>query len=153
MVDEIICVQNTSYADYFENAKKNTVFMLSKKLAENTWNRVVHDGSSSYFDLPDDCWIVTNKTTPIGRWIEAYNNDDNAAVEKSLRAAVDWSDDTLINFFAKNKIVFRTSWLDFLHYWDGFLAAEDDCPMVIPENTPRKEAILFRPIGNIIKIG
>lgn len=153
MGDEFICVKDTDYADYFENAGKNRVFLLNEKLAENAWNREVCDGTSSYFDLPDDCWIVDGKAVQIGRWMEAYNNDDNAAVEKLLRAAVDWSDDIFIKFFAKKKIVFRALWGDFLRYWDEFIAVEDDCSMVIPENESCKEAILFRPIGDIVKIG
>lgn len=153
MSDEFTCVQDTDYGEYFENAGENTVFLLSQNMAERTWNSEVHASTSSYFDLPDDCWIIASKSVPIGRWMEAYNNDENPMVEKSLRASVDWSDDIFIKFFAKKTSVFRVKWKDFLHYWDEFIAVEDDCPIVIPENESHKEAILFRPIGDIVKIG
>lgn len=153
MSEELTCVQDTGYSEYFENAGRNTVYLLSENMAESAWNREVHVGTSSYFDLPDDCWIISSESLPIGRWMEAYNNDDNPVVEKLLRAAVDWSDDIFIKFFAKKKSVFRVRWKEFLHYWDEFIAVEDDCPIVIPENGSGKEAILFRSIGDIVKIG
>ena len=153
MSEEFICVQDTDYREYFENAGINTVFLLSENMAESAWNREIHIGASSYFDLPDDCWIIASVAVPIGRWMEAYNNDNNLLVEKLLRAEVGWPDDIFIKFFAKKKIVFRARWKDFLHYWDEFIAVEDDCPIVIPEKSPNKEAILFRPIGDIVKIG
>jgi hypothetical protein len=74
-------------------------------------------------------------------------------VEELLRGVFDWQDNRIIRFYAKKKIVFQTRWCDFLNFWDEFLAIEDDCPIVIPENGSGKEAILFRPIGDIVKIG
>jgi hypothetical protein len=85
--------------------------------------------------------------------MEAYNDDDNATVEKLLRGRVNWSDDTTIRFFVKKSIVFQTRWCEFLRFWDEFISAEDDCPIIIPENGARKEALLIRPIGDILKIG
>ncbi len=153
MIVEMNCVQDTSYGEFFENAGKNTVFLLIDEEAEKAWTSEVDANSSSYFDLPDDCWIITDKSNSIGSWMEAYNNDDNAAVERLLRASVDWPDDAVIKFFAKNKIVFQSRWCDFLRFWDEFIAAEDDCPIVIADNCSGKEALIFRPIGDIIKIG
>jgi hypothetical protein len=153
MDSDLICVQDTDYGEYFEKTEKNTVFLLSGETAEKAWNAEVHANSSSYFDLPDDCWIVANKYCFVGGWMEAYNNDDNVVVEELLRRAIEWPDDTIIRFFAKKKIVFQTRWCHFLRFWDGFIAVEDDCPILIPENGSGKEAIIFRPVGDIIKIG
>lgn len=147
-----ICVQDTDYGRCFQSVRKNTVFLLDEKLAASAWDHEVCAGSSSYFNLPDDCWLVFGKAVSIGRWMEAYNNDDNEILEQLLRAAVDWPDNTFIKFFAKKKIVFRTHWCDFLKHWDEFIAFEDDCPIVIPENFLNKEALLFRPIGDVIKV-
>ena len=153
MEDELVCVQDTSYGEYFENAGKESVFLLSEEMAEESWKNEIHPDSSSYFNLPDDCWVVSGKTNSIGNWIEAYNSDDNYVVERSLREAVDWDDNTNVKFFAKKNIVFQARWCEFLRFWDGFIAVEDDCPIVIPENGARKEALIFRPIGDILKIG
>jgi len=152
VANELVCVQDTDYDEYFEHAGKNTVFLLEDGMAEKAWKCEIDANSSSYFDLPDDCWIITSKSYSLGRWMEAYNNDDNAAVEELLRDAVDWPDNTIINFFAKKKTIFQTRWCDFLHFWDEFIAVEDDCPIVISESGAGKEALLFRPIGDIIKI-
>lgn len=153
MSDKLVCVQSTDYYDYFESVKKNTVFLLNPHMAEMAWESEIYANSSSYFNLPDDCWIVASKSHLIGNWMVAYNNDDNASVERILRETVDWSDSTVIKFFVKNTIVFQAKWCDFLNYWDEFIAVEDDCPIIIPENGAGKEALLFRAIGDIIKIG
>ena len=153
MTNDLICVQDTVYDEYFENIERNTVFLLSGEAAERAWNLEVYPNSSSYFDLPDDCWIVAVQSRPIGQWLEAYNNDDNALVEELLRGALNWPDTTILKFFAKKKIVFQASWCDFLRWWDEFIAIEDDCPIIIPENGSGKEALVFRPVGDILKIG
>ena len=153
MSEDLICVQNIDYGEYFEKAGKGTVFLLSGETAEKIWDSEIYANSTSYFNLPDDCWVVSSKSSLIGNWIEAYNNDDNDAVEELLRRAIDWRDDVIIRFFAKKKIVFQTKWCDFLCYWDEFLAVEDDCPIILPKDNSRKEALVFRPIGDILKIG
>jgi len=153
MADDITCIQETEYGDYFEKAGKNTIFLLSKESAVNAWNFKVNSNSSSYFNLPDDCWIVANKSYSIGNWMEAYNSDDSGYVEGLLRSAVNWSDDAIIRFFVKKRIVFQASWCNFLRFWDEFIAVEDDCPIIIPVKSSAKEALVFRPIGDILKIG
>jgi hypothetical protein len=153
MADNLICVQDTDYGEYFDNVGKNIVFLLKEESAEKAWHSEVHATSSSYFNLPDDCWIVASKSDSIGNWMEAYNSDNNVAVEELLREALDWPDNAIVKFFAKKRIVFQTKWRDFLRYWDDFIAVEDDCPIIIPENCSGKEALVFRPIGDILKIG
>ena len=153
MADKLVCVQKTHLNEYFENSDKITIFLLDEKLAESAWKRNIHFDSSSFFDLPDDCWIITSKVVQVGHWMEAYNEGNDATVGKLLRKAVDWNDDFYIYFFAKKKIVFRTQWHNFLQHWDDFIAIEDDCPIVTPECDLCKEAIVFRPIGDFLKIG
>lgn len=153
MIEDLICVQDTDYGEYFEKAGSNTVFLLGEKSAEAAWDSEVYGNASSYFNLPDDCWIVSGESNSIGDWMDSYNNDENSAVEKLLREAVDWSDDAIVRFFVKKKIVFQSNWRDFLRYWDEFLAIEDDCPILLPRCSYRKEALLFRSVGDIFKIG
>lgn len=149
----MIPVQNSFYSEFFEKAEKETVFLLSEEEAKDAWSNEIDKSSSSYFDLPDDCWIVTSESVSVGRWVEAYNDDDNLGLARKLRTAVFWGDDMVIKFFAKNKIVFQAKWIDFLKYWDEFISAEDDCPIVIPEFRDAREALLFRPIGDVLKVG
>lgn len=149
----MIPVQNSFYSEFFEKSEKDTVFLLSEEEAQYAWNSKIDNRSSSYFDIPNDCWVVASKSVLVGRWIDAYNNDDNVGLADKLRTAVSWSDDTIIRFFAKKKIVFQSKWCDFLEFWDEFIAVEDDCSIVIPESIDTREALLFRPIGDILKIG
>jgi Protein of unknown function (DUF2947) len=149
----MIPVQDSFYSEYFERAKEKTIFLLNEEEAKCVWGNKIDRSSSSYFDLPDDCWLVANESISVGRWIEAYNSDDNVEFAGKLRAAVSWSDDTIIQFLAKNKIIFQAKWCDFLECWDEFIAAEDDCPIVIPQSNDVQEALLFRPIGDVLKIG
>lgn len=151
MKDVLTCVLDTEYSDYFDDADKDSIFLLNEGAAKDVWNRKIHYGSSSFFNLPNDCWIAASKSISIGRWIEAYNKGDAKIVEKLLREAVDWSDDWYIYFLARSKVVFRMQWNVFLRHWDSLISIEDDCPIVIVESAPRQEAILFRPIGDILK--
>lgn len=153
MSDTLTCVKKTFYSEYFEEVISNVVFLLDKESAKKAWEKNVGIGSESYFDLPDDSWLIEGQKIEIGRWMEAYNTDDILLVKKLLASHVGWQDETVVNFFVNNEIVFITKWKDFLQYWDSFIAIEDDCPIVIPDilNKNRK-AIIFRPIGDIVKI-
>lgn len=117
------------------------------------WNKKIHQGSSSYFQLPDNNWVTANKLQSIGRWIEAYNNGNTTMVEKLLRKNVSWSDDEYVYFFAKSTIAFQMKWSYFLCFWDEFLAIEDDCPIIVLAENSKKEALLFRAIGDILRVG
>lgn len=109
-----ICVQDTEYGRCFQSVGRNTVFLLDEELAGSAWSHEIYASSSSYFNLPDDCWLVFGRTVSIGRWIEAYNNDDNEILERLLRASVDWPDNTFIKFFAKKKLYFVRAGVIFL---------------------------------------
>lgn len=149
----MICVQNTFFAYYFDKTGDDTVFLLSEAEAEKAWRAEIHAESTSYFNIPDKSWLVTTQSESLGRWEDAYNGDDNAVVEEILRGAIDWNDDDIVKFFVNIKTVFQTTWRDFLRLWDEFLAVDDDCPIVVPEGGSGKEAIIFTPMGEIIKVG
>lgn len=152
MSDEMTCVKDTEYGYYFDNIEKSTAFLLREDLAKDAWGHKIHKGSTSYFRLPDDCWITSGKWAFVGTWVDAYNEDQNAIVEDFLRTAVDWPDDISIIFFANGLTAFRTQWRTFLKYWDEFISVEDDCPILMPETGDRKGAIMFTPGGDIIRI-
>lgn len=152
MSDEMTCVKDTHFVYYFDNIDKNTVFVLRDDLATDAWDREIHKGTTSYFRLPDNCWIISSKRDLVGYWVEAYNTENNAVVENFLRMAVDWPNDIFVIFFANGATAFRTTWRSFLRYWDEFIAIEDDCPILIPETGIRKEAIIFTPGGDILRI-
>jgi len=152
MSENLIPIEETFYSDYFEGLECQGVFLLREDKAKLAWSQEIEPNSSSYFDLSDECWIVKGKPLFVGRWLEAFNNDDNNIVAEALRSTVQWSDETVIKFFAKKNAVFQTTWGEFLKVWDGFLTAEDDCPIIIPEFNNSRLAFLFRPIGDILFI-
>jgi len=145
-------VQDTFYKDYFEGNNCGTIFLLGKKNANYVWNNEISPNTTSYFDLPDDCWVVSHKSILIGNWMDSYG-DDASLVSIILKQAVTWDEKTIVKFFVKKDTVFECKWEDFLASWDDFISVEDDCPLVIPDKNSNHEAILFTPIGNIIKIG
>ncbi len=155
MTNEMTCIKDTEFSQYFENATKNTIFRLEEESSEKAWDSEIHQGSSTFSLLPDNCWVVPKPNNiSIGKWIEAYDNGNNFAVEEILRESFDWPDDTIIRYFLDRSFVLQVKWCDFLRYWDDFLALEDDCPIVIPQNGLRRnEAIIFDPSGYIFKIG
>lgn len=152
MSDEMTCVKDTVNNYYFDKIEKNTVFLLRDDLAKEAWDRKIDKGSTSYFRLSKGCWITSDNREIVGHWVEAYNNDNNAIVEKFLRRTVDWVDDSFILFFPDGLTAFRTRWRSFLQFCDDFLAFEDDCPIVMLEPDGGREAIVFAPTGYIIKI-
>ncbi len=150
--DELTSVLDSDYKDYFEGANSRDVYLLSKTCANAAWEEAIDSKAKSYFDLPDDNWVVTCNSTSIGDWMTSYNDDERKPVSKILRRNVNWPEDTIIHFFVNRDIVFQSTWFNFIEAWDDFIAVEDDCPMIVPTTGKTEGAILFRPIGDICKI-
>lgn len=149
MSNELIAVENSEYEDYFENIKSDSVFLLSKSLAIDTWEKIIDLGAASYFSLPDDHWIVKSESKAIGEWFDAYNNDKPFKVAKVLKKHTNWSLSSKVWYFISKKVSFETTWETFLLHWDDFLAIDDDCPIVVCDSIDIKEAIVFKPMGAI----
>lgn len=151
MSENLNPVESTQYKDFFDDVPEKAVFVYEKSCGEALWEDVIGKESSSYFNLPDDNWVVSKTSRKIGEWIEAYNNDENRIVADALQKELDWSFDTKVRFFGKKSVVLETSWKNFLQYWDGFIALEDDCPILVKEGV-RETGLLFRGIGDILLI-
>jgi len=153
MSNILTCVKKSFYSQYFEEVISDVIFLLDRNSAKQAWEKKVDKKSESYFDLPDNSWLIEGKTFKIGRWMEAYNTDDIVLVKKMLTSHVTWMDEAIIYFFVNKKISFLTQWKFFLKYWDNFIAIDDDCSIVIPDKiNENREAIIFRPIGDIVRI-
>lgn len=153
MNDRLIPVQDSFYKEYFDDIDKTKIFLLKEEYANSAWADEIDSNSTSYFDLPNDCWIVKATSISIGDWIDAYNSDNNAIVANMLLSAIDWDEGEKIRFYVKKGIVFQAKWSDFLQFWDDFVAVEDDCPIVVSESSRQQQALIFRPVGDVIKIG
>ena len=149
---DLQAVLNSPYKDYFETAGASDVYLLSKSKANNFWDNAVEEKIDSFFKLPNDNWIVNSVSVKIGEWISAYNADEKKPVSQVLRKNIAWDESSTIWFLVNRDIAFQTTWNNFIELWDDFIAIEDDCPLILPNN-PRKEgALIFSSIGHILKI-
>jgi hypothetical protein len=150
--EEKEAIENTLYKVCFESIPYNSIFLLSEVEASNLWSEYISINSRSYFDLHDNCWVIKSKQIVVGDWLTYYNTDDNDSLTILLKKIFNWADEELIRFFANRNCVIETNWKYFLKYWDCFLAVNDDCPIVIPNDSRFTEAILFKPNGHVLKI-
>ena len=151
MSENLNPVELTQHKDFFDDVPTNTVFVYERSCGEALWEDVIGMKSSSYFSLPDENWVISKGSRKVGEWMEAYNNDENKQVADVLQRELGWILETKIRFFGKKSVVLETSWQNFLLYWDGFLALEDDCPIVVKDGDI-ETGILFRGIGDILVI-
>ena len=143
-------VNETIYNDMFEDSEGSRVFLLSPSKANAVWESYIDPVATSYFSLPDDNWVIHNEQLKSTDWIEFYNSGNSKGFADIIQNSVNWAEDTEVFYFAKKSIVFSSSWKVFLNCWHGFLASEDDCPLLMPKKG--REALMFRPIGDVIKI-
>ncbi|WP_062269767.1 DUF2947 family protein [Endozoicomonas arenosclerae] len=149
---ESLPVERTRYREYFDSIPRNSIFLLDKGVSELFWDKEISNKGASYFKLPNDCWLVSGESDLIGSWLDFYNKSDNIPVSNILKSKFKWSDKETVRFCISKCIILESSWSVFLEFWDDFLAIDDDCPILIPSNPINREAILFRPIGDILKV-
>lgn len=148
----LIPLRNTTFMEFFEDIECKDIFLLSKDGANRLWNSYFDKNAKSYFSLPDDNWVISGKKKLIGTWLEAYNCDNNQAVSSILRKEITWRKSQVIWFCVSKEIIFQSHWHFFLKHWDCFVAVEEDCPIVVSQESNQKLALLFRPIGDMYKI-
>lgn len=142
-------IESTAYNEYFEAADANSIFELSPAEASKHWTKAIDLHARSYFELPNDNWLVASNTTVIGRWIEAYNTGNLDFVATILNRYLNWKNHDLVRYYISKSIVLETQWPFFLKHWDGFLAADDDCPILLKVGEEPQKAIVFTPLGDI----
>ncbi len=117
--------------------------LLSSANAQTVWSTRFAPGAHCYFVLPDDCWACTAEWRSLGEWQPDYAGGDTERVGRSLRTSLPWTDSTAVLFCGRTSSTIRTTWRTFLQGWDAFLSAEDDAPIVIPEDPTIDGAVLF----------
>lgn len=153
MLDKsLIPIENTTFRDYFEDIQPREVFLLGKEDAKELWQTRIDENATSYFNLPDNSWVVTSRNEHLGTWIEAYNSDNNEAVSDILKKKFAWTIDMTVWFCVSKEIIFESSWGFFLKHWDCFIAIEEDCPILLGQEEPTEQALFFRAIGDMYKI-
>ena len=141
------------YQQYFEELKDKEVFLLSNTESYKIWSQNIDKKADSFFRLPDNNWIVIADQRLIGKWIDEYNLDRYELIFDLLNKSFpSWAEGDTV-WFCINKItVIETSWLCFKKQWINFISCEDDCPILINTNKSLC-AIIFRPVGDFLKIG
>jgi Protein of unknown function (DUF2947) len=99
--------------------------------------------------LENDSWIISSQEIGLATWIDAYNEDDSIPVKQVFELRINWKLSDSILFFISRLLVIETTWEIFMKNWTSFLECDDDCPLIINRSIHRKEAIIFKPIGNI----
>ena len=158
MTFDEVPVRESDFALYFDENNNEfellaaRVFLLAPEKADRVWRKYISEDANTYFQLPDSSWLVERNLEKIGRWLEAFNSGDRSTIEKLLFSSVDWAQDERVLFCARRNSILRTEWRVFAAIWDCFLCFEDDCPILIRENSDESEALLFTPGGDIQKI-
>jgi|RhiMetdeSRZDD1v2_1073273.scaffolds.fasta_scaffold52333_2 DUF2947 family protein len=145
-------ILESEYSEYFSDATVNSVFLLSINESQNIWNNNIDQKADSYFRLPDDNWLVVTEQIIIGDWKEDFNANKVQDVQQLLNRSVTWNDEDIVLFCIRKNKILETNWSEFKRLWINFILCEDDCPILINHQI-KGCAILFRPIGDIAKIG
>ena len=144
-------IKNTDYSDNFDGPLGETVYQLSLSESAAIFDVAFGEEEKSFSSFSDDHWFVKADCQAVGRWIEAYNADENEPVSFVLKESMSWEEDMDIYFCVSRMIVLKTSWKNFVENWDSFLACEDDCPIVI-QDVKKREALMFTSMGEIRQI-
>jgi hypothetical protein len=145
-------IEHTTFSDYFDGVSSNEVYQLDKEEANFLWVSNIDDKAKSYFDLPDENWLVEGSETQLGDWQRAYNEGDNESVASVLESSFGWIDNNSIFFCISKDLILRCTWKIFLEHWDSFVAAEDDCPIIFSEHGEDSAALIIMAIGDICRI-
>ncbi|WP_444940664.1 DUF2947 family protein [Microbulbifer sp. ZKSA004] len=148
---KLIPVEISDFREYFEGSGQE-IYLLAEDSAADVWEKNIDPKASSYFSLPDHSWIVDGKLTLLGNWLEPFNAGEKKDISSLMKDNFQWSDECTVGYFIKKKLVFQTTWLKFRENWDDFLSIEDDCCLLCPIDEDFEEAILFRAIGDFLKI-
>lgn len=146
-----ISVQKSQYSEEFDGEYNIEVSVLSKEEAILVWNMYIDSKAASFFNLPDNNWIIASSRYSLGDWLKEFNSSKNDNVKSALSSEVQWNDGDIIWYCISKFLVLESTWKTFKDNWINFLSCEDDCPIIINKNCCGT-AILFRPIGDFIKI-
>jgi hypothetical protein len=149
-MDKNLLIAESEYSEAFEGKDSDGIVLLTKNNALKVWQNHIDAKATSFFSLPNDNWIIKSNHVVIGQWLSDFNNNKGQDVEARLHASVSWNNNDRVWFCISKFLVIEAFWYDFKRLWMNFLECEDDCPILL--NSKKANcAILFFPIGNIIK--
>ena len=157
-INQINLKQRTSilssmFSDDFAGVRSDNIYLLSNIESERIWTTYIDKSANSFFRLPDENWLITSKRSIIGEWMENYNASETKRIENLLNSEFPNLQNDSITWFCLNKnSIIESQWIDFKTLWINFLQCEDDCPILL-NSSQLSCAIIFRPVGDILKIG
>lgn len=144
-------LSSSIFRDYFSDKADDKVFLLSNEDSEKIWTEKIDKKANSYFRLSDNNWLISDKSELIGKWIEDFNEEKMENVKSLLDNKLGWEDNDTIWYCINKNTVLETLWSSFKVLWIEFLYSGDDCPIILNSNIDY-QAIIFRPIGDFVKI-
>ncbi len=150
MNNNLISIKNTHFKEYFSSEIYDEVFLLDTKDANLFWHSYIGENTTSYFNLPNDNWIIKEERIFLAEWITYYNEDNNISISTILKNQISCDNDATIWFCMSKELILKSNWKVFLEHWDCFIAIDDDCPIILIEN--EAQSLLFTSIGGLYKI-
>ena len=150
----IVC---SPLSDYFDDLPTNLlqdINYLDSEEAGAAWKIWGDHKARGLYDLPLDSWVLQVPWHCIGRWIDAYNRQDNSAVvPETIIKASGWALDQPLLLIQDSKNIIQVRLMDFSRCWDALLAAFDDGPLLVPAGSIFVSGSVFRFIllGNILQ--
>ncbi len=144
-------IYDTKCSEYFDDVSGLNINLHDEKESEVIFRELVSTEGTSWFDLPDQCWLVTSEKSNCGRWLESYNNKNLDEVSSAMSEHSGWVNSEVVYFISGYRCVLSSSWGEFLDNWNLFLSFYDDCPIVVDKKAS-SSAFIFTPMGAILSI-
>ena len=151
MKDKIKVQDSKFYSEYFDNLQEEDIYVFLKAKSQEIWKSLFDEKAKSYFQLPNNNWIIKSKEIHLGTWIDDYNDDISKNVSNKLENTINWKDDDKILFCINDSSIIESSWLNFKTSWIDFLSCEDDAVLIVNPNN-LKTALIFYSIGTFFKL-
>lgn len=145
-------ISRSRFANEFSDARVNTIYQLSNRESQLIWDAYIHKNASSFFKLPDTCWVISSSRVSLGQWLDDFNAEKHERVKRLLEESISWTNKDIIWFCINRNVIIEAQWEEFKMSWINFLYCSDDCPIVI-NSSGSHCAVIFKPIGSIMKIG
>jgi len=143
-------ISKTPYADFFE--PNTNAYLLEKEEAQKVWGERIDPKASSYYNLNDGHWLVSPKKTPLGKWLDDFNQETGENIAQHLAANMRWEGGMRVWYCISKPLIIESNWDTFKAHWISFLRCEDDGTFVIADNS-KQEAFFFTPTGDYFMVG
>lgn len=149
-------IKDSPLAPYFQDTPSNSptldkIFYLDKHEAISIWKNIIDIKAKGLYDLSNESWVVKSTWNSIGRWIEAYNEEERAdCISEAILNISNWSQQENLLFIQSSQNIISLNLNCFSSHWQSLFAAFDDGPLLLNQNSSLTTAFRFTPLGDII---